>query len=856
MRGRALTTLTASVAIMCLGATATAQARSFDLPSQPLAVSLRAIGSQTDTNVLFDPPLVAGRNAPALKGELSTDQALRTLLSGTGITYEFLNERTIVLASATPRSHSASTSQEGPGSQGSPDSRLDDSTNNSHDDRGVQSKGFWDRFRLARVDQGTPAVGAARSASANSPNPTVAHSPDEPIELEEVMVTAEKREERLQDVPVAVSALDANSLIERNQVRLGDYFSSIPGLSLTSGLHGEPVIAIRGITTDPYTNPTVGITVDDVPFGASTGLAGGNAAPDLDPSDLSRIEVLRGPQGTLYGASSLGGLLKYVTVAPSTDGLSGHLQAEVNGVHNGNDPGYAIRGGVNMPLGDTVALLGSGFYRQDPGYVNDVLTGARGVNWADVYGGRLSALWRPSEDFSLKLSAFFQNNKLAGTGEVPVSGLGDLQQNTLPGTGWNNTKTQAYSANMSFKVGSVDVVSISGYSKAARADNFDYSPFFADATVPDGSTTNRFSQEIRLSSTIGTRFEWLAGGLYDHQRSTFAQQIVLVDGETGAATGQPLFSDAYQLGYREWAGFADLTTHVTDQFDIQLGARESSIQQSVNETSDGVVVPESTSKANAFTYLVTPRYKLANGLMMYARFASGYRPGGPNHNVGIVAGIPEEFTPDKTTNYELGVKGDALDHTLSFDASVYYIDWKDIQLTVTKDGFSFYTNGSRAKSQGIELSTQYHPLSGLTIAAWGAFNDAKLTDDLPAGSSAYGASGDRLPFSSRFSGNITIDQRFHYAQQWVGFAGGGVSYVGQRDGAFADSPQSPRSNLPGYARIDLRSGVQYGLWKLTLYVNNIADRRGELANGITTDTVFYIQPRTIGLNVSNVFQDD
>src|SRR5262249_11729294 len=146
-------------------------------------------------------------------------------------------------------------------------------------------------------------------------------------QIEEIVVTAQKREERLQDVPVPVTSMSADALVEQNQLRLQDYYSKVPGLNLElDGTTGVPTVSIRGVTTGGQTNPTVGVTVDDVPYGSSTFIGGGFVSPDIDPSDLTRVEVLRGPQGTLYGVSSIGGLLKYVTLDPSTDGFTGLVQ--------------------------------------------------------------------------------------------------------------------------------------------------------------------------------------------------------------------------------------------------------------------------------------------------------------------------------------------------------------------------------------------------------------------------------------------------------------------------------------------------------------------------------------------------
>src|SRR6185437_908958 len=154
---------------------------------------------------------------------------------------------------------------------------------------------------------------------------------------------------------------------DESRYSLQDYYSQVPGLSLTPNeFSGAPTIAIRGITSGDFTNPTVGITVDDVPFGPSTVNGGGYFAPDLDPSDLSRIEVLRGPQGTLYGASSMGGLLKYVTADPSTYAFGGRVQAGLSHIQDGSGVGYNVSAAVNIPLSDTLAVRASAFTREEP----------------------------------------------------------------------------------------------------------------------------------------------------------------------------------------------------------------------------------------------------------------------------------------------------------------------------------------------------------------------------------------------------------------------------------------------------------------------------------------------------------
>lgn len=726
------------------------------------------------------------------------------------------------------------------------------------------------------MDQGSPASPPTveKKSEQASGNRTVV--------LEEVIVTAQKREERLQDVPVPVTAITADALVQSNNLRLQDYYTVIPGLSVTpSDYRGDPMLTIRGVTTGGITtNPTVGIVVDDVPFGSSTGLGGGGVMPDLDPSDLARIEVLRGPQGTLYGASSIGGLVKFVTVDPSTESASGRIQAGFDGVHNGAQLGYNVRGAVNVPLGDSLALRASAFGRRDPGYVDDPVLHESDVNENNVGGARLSAVWKPAQQVSVKLSALLQEIKVYGSSDVePV--VGDLQQVAVRGTGTYDKNIQAYSAIVTAKLGSIDVTSLSGYSINRVSDSIDYSAVFGPlmdavygvkgAPFAERNKTSKFTQEIRAASSIGSTVDWLLGLFYTHERTQFATRFLAADPLSGTIVGTLIDSDSFPTTYAEYAAFADVMFHASERLSIQLGARESHNRQTYSESIAGagdelifllpspVIIPEVATSDNSFTYLVTPSFKVTPDLMVYARLASGYRPGGPNPTSSLF-GLPPSFRPDTTQNFELGVKGNVFARWFTFDASLYRINWKDVQIGLvdptTQAGY--FANAGRARSQGAELAVQAQPLQGLSVGAWVAWNDAVLTEAFPpgvAGVSAYGASGDRLPYSSRLSGNLSLDKEFYVGRSMTGFVGGAWSYVGDRKGVFTPSPQ--RQGFPSYTKTDLHLGVKRTSWTLNAFVTNATDKRGVLSGGLGSPinplAFQYIQPRTVGLSFSAAF---
>lgn len=718
-----------------------------------------------------------------------------------------------------------------------------------------------------------------------------------PTALQEVVVTAQKREERLQDVPIPLSVVDTTSLASDNQVKLTDFYDQVPGLSIAPSTMSSQTLSIRGITTGavgegpPNPAPTVGVTIDDVPFGGSG--AGDQLVPDLDPGDLQRIEVLRGPQGTLYGASSEGGLVKFVTVDPSTDGVSGRLEAGGNSVYNGSELGYTYRGSVNVPLGTDFAVRASAFTRQDPGYIDDPVLHLEGVNEDWARGGHFAALWRPSDSFTVKLSALYQLIKGNGTSDVTptppaifgVPPLGDLQQfyiRAVTDYGFYR-ETQAYSATLTWKIGRADLIALTGYNVYSVQDSFDLSidlyPFSEQYFGTVGNQIlnsiglKRLTQELRLSGPIGEKFDGLFGVFYSDEADRWKWNYPVSNPFTGVRLGDwgTFNSTNSPITYTEYSAFGDLTYHITDQLDVQIGARESHFQIVVNSFTvsgltanviDGFptnpyVFPQENINENAFTYLLTPRFKVSSDVMVYARLASGYRPGGSNAGTPQV---PQQFSPDKTQDYEIGSKLDLLDHTLSFDGSLYYINWHNIQLPLIYpvNGSTYVGNAAGAKSEGAELSMQARPVSSLTIAAWVSWDEAVLTQTVPGAGQAgeiYGFTGDPLPNTPRFSGNLSLDYNFPLANNFKGFAGGVLSYVGDRKDAFSSvSPQ--RQDLPAYASLDLHVGAIYDTWRLNLYVNNVADKRGLISGGVGNAipyAFYYIQPRTVGLSATKTF---
>ncbi|CDO35344.1 putative TonB-dependent receptor, plug [Novosphingobium sp. KN65.2] len=707
----------------------------------------------------------------------------------------------------------------------------------------------------------------------------------------EILVTAQKREERLKDVPVPVTAVGGEDMLAQNQTKAQEFFASVPGVNLQFQ-NNRAQLAIRGITTSPVTgNPVVGFTVDDVPYGSSTGQGGlFGAAPDLDPSELARVEVLRGPQGTLYGASSMGGLVKYVTVDPDLDGLSGSVGAGAHMIHKGGQSlGYNLRGAINVPLGDTFAVRASAYTRKEPGYIDNVRTGKKDVNSSRVTGGRLAALWQASDTFSIKLNALYQVRDIYGSSNVDSTTGSFYKQTDQIGAGRSQSDVQLYSAQINADLGGVDLTSITAYSRATNYDFIDFtaSPltaFLFPAIFPPEITefgnvfrqvynVGKFSHETRLSGTVGSNIDWIVGGFYTRESGKYDVDAFATNPDDGSIYGNPVvWRD--KIKYREYAGFANLTARLSDQFDIQFGGRYSKNNQRMlhrewfqglpypAEPFAGVTRPKASG--SAFTYQITPRFKPTPDHMIYARLATGYRPGGPNAacSEDPVEPVPCQFRPDKTTNYELGAKGDLLGRMLSYDFSVFNIDWKDIQITqVSSLGtFTYNSNAGKARSRGFEIAFESRPVDGLTLKAWWAYVDANLREEFASGT-VYAVRGDRLPYSSKNSGRFSFDYDTAVSDRTKVSFGGSATYVGERKGEFVPFEDAApfRASYPGYVQFDINAGVEFDNWNLRVFVQNLTNKNGVIGGGFYNQSTFnadwfnYVQPRTIGLNIEHSF---
>ena len=402
-----------------------------------------------------------------------------------------------------------------------------------------EARTFWERFRVAQLEQSTNLRLAQAETSSQRSAAGLARSDASSSNLEEIIVTAQKRSERLQDVPVPVTAVSAEALVSNNQLRLQDYYTSVPGFMVApTSKQTSQFLAIRGASTGQG-SPSVGVVIDDLPYGSSTFLGGGQGVPDIDPGDLARVEVLRGPQGTLYGASSLGGSGE-VRDRRSVHGCS---KRTVPGRHEQRSPrrhaGIQRAWSINVPLSDTFAIRASAFTRLEPGYIDNPVRNIDGIDEETSKGARLSALWRPSQSVSLKLGAIYQESELDGVHSVDVRpDLAELEQAYALDTS-NEIESQAYSAILTAELGASTLTSLTGYNISSFHDQQDVTDQFGPFTqllfgvsgtgLASAAETKKFSQELRLAMPLGEKFEWLVGGYYSKEDTEFSVDFLAVD---------------------------------------------------------------------------------------------------------------------------------------------------------------------------------------------------------------------------------------------------------------------------------------------------------------------------------------
>jgi iron complex outermembrane recepter protein len=699
-------------------------------------------------------------------------------------------------------------------------------------------------------------------------------SSDSAPKLQEVIVTAEKRTEKLQNVAGAVSVLSAGTLAQTGVTQLSDYEKQLPGVNMIGAAGpGEGEVIMRGITSGADRSSPVGIYLDDVPLTASSPL---NTIYAFDPGlvDIERIEVLEGPQSTLYGASAEGGLIRFITVQPNLDTLGGSLQLSGSQI-DGGTAGYGLRASVNLPLvPDRLALLTTAYDRQDPGFVNNDATGQKNVNVDRVYGGRVSLRVKISSQLETTLLGLIQHVAQNEPDEVLLDpstlnpSSGSLGYSTLvsqPRTAQYGVIGDTLKWNPTFG----DFTNIVSYVSDKNSATYDFTSYGAYVGLPAGDFVgfnetgklSRFTEEARIASTPGL-FEWLLGGYYTDEQDSNPD---VMRGLSLSAAELPPTSSFYNVytadfwsTYIEKAVFADLSYHLTPKIEATIGARYSVDSYSVHWMSTGLLgvnsVPRESTSSNRPTYLATVRYQPNSSTTFYIRAASGYRAGGTNilNTLEIASGAPKSFDSDSLWNYEGGVKGSLFGERVTYTLDGYYIDWKNLQLNEIVQGFYAIVNASSAQSRGAEFAIQAQPWRGVAVTLKEAYTDARFTADAPA---LDEKDGDSLPYAPKLMSALLVDYLLPTSAEVRPTVGLTYAYHSSQNAAASNGRIF---DMPSVETLDLRAGVIWSRYALLFTADNVTDEYGLTnvayssgAGATLLGTV--IKPRTFGVSLKAEF---
>lgn len=711
--------------------------------------------------------------------------------------------------------------------------------------------------------------------------------------LEEVVVTASKREQRLRDVPSAITVLGAETLNTLGVRSVRDYATLTPGLTVQdSGSPGHGKIFIRGLTTGSrQQSATTVYYMDETPFTASSANGGGAfIAPDPELTDIDRIEVLKGPQGTLYGASSLGGVIRLVSRKPDATHFSGSARADTTAI-DGGGVGYSGSATLNVPLVvDELALRATGFYRRAPGYVDNVGTGTKNVNRSDFQGGRLGLRWTPNTQLSIDAVGQFQDIDTQGPalqtnkdgtlspliGERKYSNFFDAP---------TRVRYRLASVTAQYDTDAGQIIATAAYLRSrlqletdANAIYQSLLPVFESMgyAYPEGTGVAiesdvpqvKKTAEIRFVSRRMGRAEFIVGGFYTQEHTATPTNIVARNMATNKNLPGPLgtiISVPIDDTYEELSGFGNFTFYITDNIDITGGLRYSHGKESFTGRYGGVYydaflggpvqLPAVNSSDNHLTHLATLRWRPTPSLSLFARAASGFRPGGPQVAAVVPPGAQTKINPDTVWNYEIGVKGDAFDRRLSFEASAYHIDWDDIQIYTVIGGSQLLSNAGKAQVDGFEAQVTARPTSLVTASANVGFTNSRLTELEPGVTAINGAvKGDRIPQTPRWMASANIDRLVPLGGDTLGQIGATIRYQSDRFTSFPGSVVEPNMRLPSSTTIDLRAGVQFRDYQVQFRVENVANRLAVADYNTGSPSFSYLtRPRTFALSVSSTF---
>lgn len=834
MRASLAVTIVAS--IVAFSATTGAQAsmkQSTAIPPQELAGALRTLVKEREFQIIYSSELLADRRTQGASGELTLNEALEKLLGGTGLTYRYVDEKTVSIVLATQPAKAEPAAPSAKPQAPNLSTRIPD---------GVQKRSFWDRFRVAQASGAT--VETSEPASDGT----------EGVKLDEIVVTAQKRQENVQEVPISIAVLSGAVLDNRGINDLQDLSHAVPGLfAQDSGF--ERNVSIRGIGNIFGSSSTIGSYIDEA---VAIGLRGDRQL-DIQIYDLARVEVLRGPQGTLYGQGSMGGTIRYITADPDLTRVTGQMDLSGSFTEDG-DPTERLRGTLNLPLAsDTLGIRVAGIYENVGGWMDQPALSKDNINDRELMSVRTKALWRPVEALDVTAMMIVHRDDRGASG-VGADEEGNFQQSLLlPTTPSASVDYEFYNLTVSYDFPAVRLLGTSTFlnydSELRDRGNQCCTP----TPSIDGQwmigrqvvTGEALTQEIRLVSAGSGRLEWTVGGFYQ-DAEYFEDQGPAEDnlfGVPGGTLGVDLFnftgySDANS---KSWAAFGEVSYAFTDKLSMGAGLRyfedDAQLRSAPGQTPQFGTFDSTNPK-------VFLSYAASDAVNLYASMAKGFRSGGFN-----AAGQPP-YEPEELWSYELGTKMSLLDRRVSLELALTRSDYDEYQIIGFIPGFigNITSNAGKARVQGVDGLLIWRAVDDLELGLSASYVDTEFTE-INATSSSH-AVGDPLDMVPEYGASLWAEYRFNWpaGSGSPGFARLDYSQQGIahfRNRSFADTYHSTSDVL---GLLNARLGWARDRWTAELYVQNLLDENGFDDPLSVERSATRVWPRTYGVRVGIDFE--
>jgi len=700
-----------------------------------------------------------------------------------------------------------------------------------------------------------------------------------PDDSQAIVVTATKRTaSTIQNTPIAIAALGGAELKSRGAMDFADFYHAVPGLAVQDEGPGDKRYVIRGINASGA--GTVGLYLDEVVITGENSQDGGGQAPDIKLFDIDRVEVLKGPQGTTFGASSMAGTIRYITAKPDVTQWTGYIQSGLHAT-DGAALGIQTDGAVNIPLvKDKLAVRVAGYYANLPGWISNRFE--KGANNETSKAGRVELRYKATEDLTIDAMAMYQkmhqdskdyyNTEDYGGNALPANYQADEVRSPYDDTSKIYNVTATYKRPFgTFTATGSRFVRDTGFVRDASlaADAFlglAYDGAGRSALVQD-KHRKVDSAEARFASNFAGPVQILVGGFLQNEDRFFVSSWPLADA-TGNIASNPseLLDRTVNTKIREKAIFGEVSYKILPSLTFTAGARWFDFK--LSQTSQSLVAFGGGAGTGAGAPLnssdkgVIGRFNLAwkvsDQTNAYIQIAQGYRSGGANDTTAAEIAhvtIPAGYNSDQLWSYELGVKNTLIDRKLYLNGAVYFIDWSNIQVSEQASSgtvsFGYTGNGGKAHVKGAEIELDARPLHGLRFTLNGNYSDAKLAEDNPIPST--GLKGDRVPYVPQWTASTSLTYSAPIEQLGVkGEVGMDASYQGSSATEFNQTIDNYYT-LASYWLVGAHAGVSQGPWSVNLNVTNLLNDRttinyNDIVPGVYPLGHYTNRPRTVILS--------